>query len=372
MKLHVAYDFLPKTLTANAAVVMDHFGVGFETGRHVIADGLELPIRPGDIVCFTGASGSGKSSLMRAVAEELEKVSGTLGSVPDTARVDIGRVVWLDRLDLGEALLVDGLGLPANEALALLAACGLGEAQLLLRTPAELSDGQRYRYRLAKALAQQPQWIVADEFTAALDRTLAQVIAFNLRKLATRTGVGCLIATTHEDIVADLAPDVHVVCRLDGAIRVEDRHPKSSATSDVSRDRVKKKRHQLRARTLAVPRRPCRLAVLRSVALPQPPIGVRPLRHGAVARRGADRHLRVHHAGDRARRAVAVLRPHRALVAGEAGGAQPATGDAVARGAASDVSGRGDRRGIHPRELPQLRVAVDRDAGGDGAFESVF
>jgi ABC-type glutathione transport system ATPase component len=247
MKLHVAYDFLPKTLTANAAVVMDHFGVGFETGRHVIADGLELPIRPGDIVCFTGASGSGKSSLMRAVAEELEKVSGTLGSVPDTARVDIGRVVWLDRLDLGEALLVDGLGLPANEALALLAACGLGEAQLLLRTPAELSDGQRYRYRLAKALAQQPQWIVADEFTAALDRTLAQVIAFNLRKLATRTGVGCLIATTHEDIVADLAPDVHVVCRLDGAIRVEDRHPKSSATSDVSRDRVKKKTSASRA-----------------------------------------------------------------------------------------------------------------------------
>jgi ABC-type lipoprotein export system ATPase subunit len=203
MRLTVAYEFLPKTPTTNAAVVMDHFGVGFETGRHVIADGLELPIQPGDIICFTGTSGSGKSSLMRAAVAQLDNF------------------VWCDRLDLGEQILVDGLALPAQEALALLASCGLGEAQLLLRTPRELSDGQRYRYRLAKAIALQPQWIVADEFTAALDRTLAKVIAFNLRKLATRTGIGCLLATTHEDVLDDLQPDVHVACRLDGAVSVE-------------------------------------------------------------------------------------------------------------------------------------------------------
>jgi ABC-type ATPase with predicted acetyltransferase domain len=211
MKLHVAYEFLPKTPSAHAAVVMDHFGIGFETGRHVIADGLELPLEPGDVVCFTGASGSGKSSLMRAAAAQLDGV------------------VWSDALELGEQILVDGLGLPAAEALALLSACGLGEAQLLLRTPRELSDGQRYRYRLAKAFALQPQWIVADEFTAALDRPLAQVIAFNLRKLATRTGVGCLLATTHEDVLNDLQPNLHVACRLDGGI-------------DVVREDAKKKR----------------------------------------------------------------------------------------------------------------------------------
>jgi len=210
MQLSVAYDFLPKARSVQASQVMDHFGIGFETGRHVIADRLELPLQPGDVVAFVGPSGSGKSSLMRAAAEQLE------------------HAVWTDRLDLGDRMLVDALPTPFNESLSLLASCGLGEAQLLLRTPGELSDGQRYRFRLALGLSQKPRWMIADEFTAALDRTLAHVIAFNLRKVATRTVIGCLVATTHEDILDDLQPDVLVQCRLDG-------------TQSVTRQNVKKK-----------------------------------------------------------------------------------------------------------------------------------
>ncbi len=55
MKLSVAYDFLPKQPSSHASIVMDHFGIGFETGRNVIAENLELPIEAGDVVCFTGA-----------------------------------------------------------------------------------------------------------------------------------------------------------------------------------------------------------------------------------------------------------------------------------------------------------------------------
>jgi ABC-type ATPase with predicted acetyltransferase domain len=204
MQLNVSYDFQPKQPSCRAAVVMDHFGVGFETGPHIIADGLELPIQNGDVVCFTGASGSGKSSLMRAVAARLV--------------ADGQRVLNLDELELGEAILIEALKLPVSEAMGILAGCGLGEARLLLRTPRELSDGQRYRFRLALAISQSPDWIVADEFSATLDRTLAKVVAFNLRRVADRLGVGFLLATTHEDILADLAPSLHVACRLDGGI----------------------------------------------------------------------------------------------------------------------------------------------------------
>lgn len=200
MNLSVSYDFLPKQPSTNASVVMDHFGIGFETGRHVIADNLELPVEKGDVVCFTGASGSGKSSLMRAVADQLEGV------------LDV------DSLELGDRILIDSLGLPVQEALGVLSTCGLGEAQLLLRTPQELSDGQRYRFRLALALSRSPKWILADEFTATLDRTLAKVIAFNVQRTSRRSGVGFLLAGTHEDILEDLAPSLSVVCRLDGRI----------------------------------------------------------------------------------------------------------------------------------------------------------
>ena len=128
-------------------------------------------------------------------------------------------------LELPDRPLVDALGLPFAEGLSLLARCGLAEPRLMLRTPSELSDGQRFRFRLAFALAHRPggdtpHILAVDEFTAVLDRTLARVIAFNVRRLCDATGTGFLLATTHEDVADDLRPDVHVRCRLDGRVEV--------------------------------------------------------------------------------------------------------------------------------------------------------
>lgn len=187
-------------------MVMDHFGISFETGHHVIASDLELPITPGSIVLFTGDSGAGKSSLMRAVRQQLESANET--------------VVDLEDLDKADELLVNSFQLPLPETLQLLARCGLGESQLMLRTPSELSAGQYYRYRLAQAISQKPKWIVADEFSATLDRELAKVVACNIRRICDQSGIGFLFATTHRDFVDDLRPNLHVLCSLDGGIEV--------------------------------------------------------------------------------------------------------------------------------------------------------
>ncbi|MFO0802093.1 MAG: hypothetical protein U0791_03070 [Gemmataceae bacterium] len=211
----IRYSFRPAKRSLVTGEIADLFGLPEREPPHTIAENVVLDVRPGDVVLFTGPSGSGKSSLVREAAKQLGAADAFALELPDVP-------------------LVDALPGSVPDRLALLSGCGLSEARLLLRTPSELSEGQRYRFRLAFALASGAKWMVADEFTATLDRTLAKVVAFNLRKLASRTGVGVLAATTHEDVAEDLNPDLHITCR-DGSIGIERRDPKKKTCRSRTR-----------------------------------------------------------------------------------------------------------------------------------------
>lgn len=77
MLLNVAYSVPPKRNSVRASLVMDHFGISADIAERVLARDLEIPLEAGDIVLLTGGSGSGKSSLLRALVAQLEYESAT-------------------------------------------------------------------------------------------------------------------------------------------------------------------------------------------------------------------------------------------------------------------------------------------------------
>lgn len=176
--------------------IAESFGLGLNDKEFVVFDNQEFEIQKGDVVYITGQSGSGKSTVLRELATVMNESGLTVSDI--------------DKIALQDTPLIDQIGKSTQEALTLLSIAGLNDAYLFIRKPSELSDGQRYRFRLAKLIESGAKVWIADEFLAVLDRTTAKVIAFNLQKVARKVGATVLVATTHDDMVEDLAPSLYV------------------------------------------------------------------------------------------------------------------------------------------------------------------
>ena len=208
-------------LTDRTIAVAEAFGLDVdEEKEHIVLDNVELKIGAHDIVYVTGDSRSGKSVLLRALKKDLS----------DEA-IDIGDV----QVDSSKPL-IETVGNSVEEGLELLSRVGLNDAFLFLRKYPELSDGQKYRYRLAKLVESGRQWWIMDEFCATLDRDTAKIIAFNLQKLARQQGKAVIAATTHTDLLEDLNPNMHVHKRFGKEIAVSYLTPKAESECSLVRE----------------------------------------------------------------------------------------------------------------------------------------
>jgi hypothetical protein len=194
------------------------FGLGVDEERlEQVVPPVQLTLRPGQVVFVHGPSGSGKSTLLRLIRAA-------------AARESHLHVIDEHETEAPATPLLEQVGATLEDATKLLALAGLGDAFVMLRSPAELSDGQRYRWRLARALEAARRIdagvlpvVLADEFAATLDRETAATIAGNVRRFATRARVCFIAATTHDDLLEALAPDVLVYKPLGAAIEVLER-----------------------------------------------------------------------------------------------------------------------------------------------------
>jgi ABC-type lipoprotein export system ATPase subunit/GNAT superfamily N-acetyltransferase len=191
---NIAYETATE-ITPRTVDVAEAFGLGVDQAqKFVLFDNVDLRIGSRDVVYITGDSGSGKSVLLRALGEDLGDEAVDMASLESSP----------------EKPIIDAVGESFGEALELLSRAGLNDAFLFVRRFRELSDGQKYRFKIAKLMESGGQWWVADEFCSLLDRDAARIVAFNLQKVARQLGRAVVVATSHGDLFEDLKPSVHV------------------------------------------------------------------------------------------------------------------------------------------------------------------
>jgi lipoprotein-releasing system ATP-binding protein len=194
-----------------------------EVTIHVLR-GIDLAVRPGEIVALLGPSGSGKSTLLQAVGL-LE--GGFEGSIriagEEVAELGDGNRTRVRRDTLGfvyqfhhllpdfTALenvvipqLVKGAGREQAEERANALLGTLGLAERVTHRPAKLSGGEQQRVAVARALANRPALVLADEPTGNLDEATADIVFAEFLRLVRDEGSAALVATHNERIAAKM------------------------------------------------------------------------------------------------------------------------------------------------------------------------
>ncbi|QNH71673.1 hypothetical protein V1VFAS_055 [Rhizobium phage V1VFA-S] len=200
-KFNTSVERTPRVLE-----IAEAFGLGLSDKEFVVYDGLKITINLGDVVYIKGQSGSGKSLLLKDLTAQM-----TAGGL---------KVADLNKIELEERPVIELVGKSTVEATDLLAKAGISDAYIYLRKPSELSDGQRYRLKLAILMASDADVWIADEFGAVLDRTTAKLVAFSMQKVARRMGKTFMIATTHDDLVEELGPSLTITKRFREKVEV--------------------------------------------------------------------------------------------------------------------------------------------------------
>jgi ABC-type lipoprotein export system ATPase subunit len=188
----------------------------------VALQGLELRVRPGEMIAIVGASGSGKSTLLNILggldapsAGTVVVAGTTLSQISEGERTTYRRrtvgFVWqqtarnllpylsaVENVELPMAL--DGRDGRRERAMELLGLVGL--AEVADRRPGQLSGGEQQRVAIAVALANDPPLLLADEPTGELDSATAAEIFELLRRINRERGT-TIVTVTHDPLVAE-------------------------------------------------------------------------------------------------------------------------------------------------------------------------
>jgi iron complex transport system ATP-binding protein len=205
--------------------------IGYRLPRResrAVAKDINIALHRGELVCLLGPNGAGKSTLMRTLCAMQPALGGTVEldgadvfTVSPKERARRLAVVLTERVSAGllDAYTLVSLGrhphtgwtgrlTPTDHDVIRWALEATGAAEFAQRHIGDLSDGERQRVMMARALAQEPSVMILDEFTAFLDLPLRVEMMRLLRSLARQTNRAILLSTHDLDFALRTADQV--------------------------------------------------------------------------------------------------------------------------------------------------------------------
>jgi putative ABC transport system ATP-binding protein len=217
-------------MSIDASITVDSVVVEHQTASGPVRalDGVSFTVDTGSSVAITGPSGGGKSTLLGVVGGLARPTSGTVRigdsqiselserDRSDFRRSHIGFVYQADNLlpfltlleNVGLQLSLNGEPSGTGRSLAMLA--NLGLAGLAYRLPDHLSGGQRQRAAVARAIVHQPEIILADEPTGALDAANAVGVIDLLLGMQREIGATLIMVTHDREAAGRLDRQIHL------------------------------------------------------------------------------------------------------------------------------------------------------------------
>lgn len=204
----------------------------------VITRNIDAVLNGGELTCLLGPNGSGKSTLMRTIAGFLKSIGGNvtidgkaLGAMENgemakkvsvvlTSRVEAPNITVREVVELGRSPYTGFFGKISKEdaEAAENAMEMVGIADLANRRVSTLSDGERQKAMIAKALAQETPIILLDEPTAFLDYPSKVGIMMLLKRLAHESGKAVFLSTHDLEIALQIADSLWLIDKNKGMI----------------------------------------------------------------------------------------------------------------------------------------------------------
>lgn len=226
------------------AITTNRLTVGYR-GHRVVED-ISLSLPCGRLVCLLGPNGAGKSTLLRTLCGFQPPIEGTVtisgSDITTMSAAEVARlvsVVLTDRpltpsltaaemVGMGRAPYTGFWGRLSDEDRRLVSEAmqAVGIAPLATRRMGRLSDGERQKVMIAKALAQHTPVIVLDEPTAFLDYPSKVAVMKTLARLAHNEGKTILMSTHDLELAAQLGDEL---------IEIENKHIRKITADEVSR-----------------------------------------------------------------------------------------------------------------------------------------